>query len=144
MTTLLTVFVPGTPRPKGSMRHVGQGRMVEQLQGSGDWRAAVAYGARQELAEMERLGNPPGVYLGSVDVYIRLQFNPPKSWNGYDRPSSRATGDVDKHARNILDALQDAGVFKDDAQAVTLSVRKWYCKGHQAPGAHITVTQAVD
>ena len=142
--TPINLWVPGTPRPKGSMRHVGKGRMVEQLAGSGDWRAAVAYAARQKLAELERLGNPPGAYLDAVRVTIRLQFAPPKSWKGYARPTSRATGDVDKHARNILDALVDAGVIKDDAQVASLRVQKHYCHGHEIPGADILIGEAED
>jgi crossover junction endodeoxyribonuclease RusA len=139
----LRIFVPGTPRPKGSLRHVGKGRMVEQVASSGDWRAAVAYAARQELSEQERLGIPPGAYLDAVRVTIRLQFTPPKSWKG-GLPTSRATGDVDKHARNILDALVDAAVIKDDSQVSSLRVAKRYCLADQGPGAHIEVTGAVE
>lgn len=140
--TPLDIWVPGTPRPKGSMRSLGKGRMVEQNATSGEWRAAVAYAFRQELRELELIGNPPGVWLSGVRVTIRLQFNPPKSWKGGSYPISRATGDVDKHARNILDALVDAGVIKDDSQVAGLRVSKFYCAGHEAPGARIEVCEA--
>src|SRR5690606_15844327 len=110
--------------------------MVEQVASSGDWRAAVAYAARQQLDQ----DNQAGTYLDAVRVTIRLQFAPPKSWKGYTRPTSRATGDVDKHARNILDALVDAAVIKDDAQVAALVVSKQYCRGAQTPGAIVEVT----
>lgn len=141
--TPVRLWVPGTPRPKGSLRHVGKGRMVENHEHSGDWRAMVAYAARQELIDLENLGNPPGAYLGAVRVTVQLRFAPPKSWRG-GFPTSRATGDVDKHARNILDALQDAGVFKDDAQVASLRISKRYCQGAETPGANIEIAQAVE
>ena len=125
------------------MRHVGKGRMVEQLEGSGDWRAAVAFAARTELADLERVGNPPGAWLGPVKVTVQLRFTAPKSWRG-GYPTSRATGDVDKHARNILDALQDAGVFKDDAQVAGLRISKRYCLHDETPGANVEITEAVE
>lgn len=141
---LPNVFVPGIPRPKGSMRHVGKGHMTEQVGGSGDWRAAVAYAARGALLDMERLGNPPGVFLGPVSVHIRLQFALPKSKRHPAYPTSRATGDVDKHARNILDALVDAAVIKDDSQVVVLRAHKVYCHAQEIPGAHIYATEVTD
>ena len=141
---LPNTFVPGTPRPKGSMRHVGKGRMAEQVTGSGDWRAAVARAAWDALLEAERLGNPPGIFLGPVSVHIRLQFALPKSKHHPAYPTSRTTGDVDKHARNILDALVDAAVIRDDSQVVVLRAHKVYCHAQEIPGAHITVTEVVD
>ena len=46
--TVLDIDVIGRPRPKGSMRHVGQGRMVEQVDNR-DWRAMVTATARANL-----------------------------------------------------------------------------------------------
>ena len=126
------------------MRHVGKGRMVEQLEGSPDWRQAVvtaAYDAIREVQEMGavRAGYP---FTGPVDIRISLFFKKPASAPKTREvlPSTRSTGDSDKHARNIFDALQDAGVIKDDAQAVDHRVSKRYCRPGQIPGAQITVT----
>lgn len=35
-------FVPGFPKPQGSKRHVGNGRMAGPGEGSGNWRAQVS------------------------------------------------------------------------------------------------------
>lgn len=143
MITLLDVYVVGTPRPKGSMRHVGKGRMVEQLEGSPDWRRAVAVAAHDAIRETldgdVTAGYP---YLGPVAVRIRLLFTKPVSAPKTRDilPSTRSTGDSDKHARNIFDALQDAGVIKDDAQVVDHHVSKRYCRPGQIAGAQIVVT----
>lgn len=45
--TSLAFTVHGTPRPKGSLRHVGNGRMIEQVKGSKEWRQTVAHAARE-------------------------------------------------------------------------------------------------
>ena len=143
MSALLNVYVVGTPRPKGSMRHIGKGRMVEQLEGSPDWRIAVtsaAHDAIRETGEGDVAAGYP--HLGPVAVQIRLFFTKPASAPKTREilPSTRSTGDSDKHARNIFDALQDAGVFKDDAQVVDHHVSKRYCRPGQIAGAQIVVT----
>ncbi|WP_213452864.1 RusA family crossover junction endodeoxyribonuclease [Rhizomonospora bruguierae] len=131
--TLLQIHVPGTPKPKGSLRHVGHGRMVEQLAGSPDWRASVVAAAHAAWG-----GGAP--HLGAVRVAIVLELPKPARPKDLRYPSGGNTGDVDKHARNVLDALQDAGVVRNDSQVVDLAVAKRWTL--LAPGAHITVSPA--
>ena len=142
---LLDIDVIGTPRPKGSLRHVGHGRLVEQLKHSPDWRHTIVETAGTiTRADGDtwtlRDGYPS---TDPADVRIELRFSRPKSapkrvvW-----PSSRSTGDADKHARNCLDALVDAGVLKDDSQVINLLVVKRYCAANETPGARITVRRA--
>ena len=60
-------------------------------------------------------------------------------------PSSHAMGDIDKLVRACLDALTDAGVWKDDSQVVLLTASKiWvgHPKGMGIQGAVINVTAA--
>jgi Holliday junction resolvase RusA-like endonuclease len=114
-TPLLSFRVDGTPKPKGSMRHVGNGRMVEQLAGSAPWRERVLWAAKEAAtaAALDRLD-------GSVWVTAHFYFTPPKSapkrrvwW-----PTTRTSGDLDKLLRNLFDALVDAGIIRDDSQIV--------------------------
>jgi crossover junction endodeoxyribonuclease RusA len=143
---LLAIQVNGKPRPKGSLRHVGAGRMVEQVDNV-DWRSAVVAQAFEAIRNPDPdVDMAPGYlqtlapgypHTGPVKVIIELTFRPPQK--PLPLPSTRTTGDVDKHARTILDALQDAGVIKDDAQVTDLRVSKRY--GH-VPGARITVWPA--
>ena len=62
-------------------------------------------------------------------------------------PSSHSIGDIDKLVRACLDALTDAGIWKDDSQVVQLHALKVWV-GHvlalDRPGAVIDVTDAND
>lgn len=131
--TRIRILVDGDPKPKGSLKHIGRGRLVEQVAGSGTWRQRVAWAAREQHA-----GSPVTAPAG-VDFEVRVA--PPKSApkTRVTLPATRSSGDVDKHARNVLDALVDGGVLRDDSQVVDLRARKRHCLPGEAPGAVIEV-----
>ncbi len=146
LTPLLVIRVLGIPRPKGSMKPFvvpsGQPRMREQHGHSTSWRADVAAAAYTAI----RCGcGDPGCttlqarypYDGPVALGVDLEFVRPKSARSGALPSTRSTGDIEKHIRNICDALQDARVITDDARVVDLRTSKRYTDA--APGADITV-----
>lgn len=147
---ILDVFVPGAAKPKGSLRHVGHGRMVEQLAGSPTWRGAVREVAHKAVrcCDKPTCGDLKPGYpaAGGIEVRVRLFFAKPKSApkTRTIQPVTRSSGDIDKHARNVLDALVDAGVIGDDSQVVVLDIRKAYCAEGQAPGARICVWPSGD
>lgn len=160
MITLLDITVLGTPRPKGSLRPVGhpgrKARLVENRAGSPEWRRLVA-GAAHDTICQQPSGHPGPChprpvdgqlvttwpYPGPVTVALQLRFTRPKSApRRITRPATRSSGDADKQARNVLDALEDAGVVADDAQVVTLIVRKVFASPENPAGARITVTTA--
>jgi Holliday junction resolvase RusA-like endonuclease len=122
----LVITVHGRPKPKGSMRHVGNGRMVEQVAGSGDWRIDCKVGA---MAAVAAAADPARYPLdGPVRVEATFTFPRPASapktrvtW-----PTTRASGDGVKLARNLGDALQDAGVVVDDARIIDWLICKRY------------------
>lgn len=145
MTVILNIFVPGIPKPKGSLRHVGKGRLVEQLAGSPDWRSTVRHEAHRHV---RCCTDPTCGYLkdrfpntAALGVNAQLYFAKPKSApkTREIEPVTRSSGDIDKHARNLLDALVDAGVMRDDSQVVYLAVAKRYCGPGEVPGARIVV-----
>lgn len=127
------VVVNGIPKPKGSLRHIGRGRLVEQVKGSGTWRDRIAWAAR------EQHGGEPITVAVVVDFEVRVE--PPKSApkRRGTLPITRSSGDLDKHARNICDALVDGGVIKDDSCVVDLRGRKRHCLLGETPGAVIEV-----
>lgn len=144
----LSVYVTGRPAPKGSLRHVGGGRMVDQSKKVKPW--------REQLRAQLRAARPAGVaaWTGPVVVNITVHLARPANHYRTGRhvgilrgdaptyPTSRRTGDVDKHARVILDELQNVGVYVDDAQVVDVHCRKQYLNDRGAsPGARIEVTQ---
>ncbi len=145
---LLAIQVIGTPRSKGSMRPFitkdGKPRMREQHGHSSDWRAAVVDAAhwaiRCDCPDPGCTALRPGFPCEApVVAQLAFLFARPKTPR-WPLPATRAVGDLDKLIRNILDALVDAGVLRDDSQVVELAVRKRYTDG--AAGAGITLWPA--
>lgn len=135
------IIAIGRPKPKGSLRHVGRGRMVEQLEGSAPWREAVKWAAvRSAIRTLD------GPLLLDAIVTVPKPASAPKRRRTW--PITRSSGDIDKHARNILDALDDASAYGDDSQVVDLRIRKVYpLEGDGAlamPGAAIRIWQIGD
>jgi crossover junction endodeoxyribonuclease RusA len=129
--TRICILADGTPKPKGSLKHIGRGRLVEQVAGSSKWREQIAWAARQQ-----HTGEP---LAGATAVQFEVRITPPKSAPKcrVTLPVTRSSGDLDKHARNILDALVDGGVLVDDSQVVELRARKRHCLPGEAAGAAI-------
>lgn len=131
MRLIVRVRVPGKARTKGSMvamqkrvvidgqsLGVGRARLKESTAYSKEWRAEVAWLVRQYI----RSARP---YEGAVRVSIMSFLPQPKS-NRDPHPTAMRTGDVDKIARNVLDALTDSGAIKDDSQVVAVhSMKAW-------------------
>jgi crossover junction endodeoxyribonuclease RusA len=132
----LIVTVPGIPATKGSLRHVGHGRLIEGNKGSSAWRSQVTLQAHLEMAHTGFQ-----TILDGAQVCISLWIPRPKSVRRL-LPITRSSGDADKHARNILDALVDARVLADDSRVVSLHVTKAYAPSGN-PGAVIRIS-AVD
>ena len=129
----LSFYATGEPAPKGSLRHVGHGRLVEQVKKSRPWRDAVtiAAAAARDQEAWATLDGP-------VTVIVHIAVARPKTvrrlW-----PITRSSGDVDKHARNVLDAITDAHLIRDDSQVIDLRITKAYATEPHRVGALITV-----
>ena len=140
----LVITVHGQPKPKGSMRHVGHGRMVEQLEGSKPWRVAVCEATR---GVMDTTFGPRLLALRAAPLTVEATITvakPKSAPKGRETwPITRSSGDADKHARNLLDALVDSGLMNDDSQVIDITVRKRYPGQHpdtlDTPGAVIRV-----
>lgn len=131
--------VRGVPAPKGSLKCVGRNgrhRLIDDSPHVGRWRdEIVAAVIADTIAEATR--------HQAVGVEITSTIARPlghSSKRGL-RPSAPAmptagrTGDVDKLARLVLDALQDAHVLDDDAQVVEVVSRKAYPSSDWTPDA---------
>lgn len=133
--TETVVQFSGVPVPKGSLKCVGargarRHVLVEDNPATEGWRSTVA-GVVASSFPHAHPGEPVGVeitatlprppsHMGKGRNADRLLSSSPL------HPTPRGSGDVDKLARTILDALQDAGVVRDDAQVVECVVRKAY------------------
>ena len=117
---VLDFTVAGRPKPKGSLRHIGNGRLVEQVNGT-PWRRAVRDAASDALRDAEPLAGP---------LRVEAAFTFPKPTAAPKRritwPTTRASGDIDKQLRNLFDALVDSGVMHDDSQIIEVTAAKRY------------------
>lgn len=118
-------LILGQPVPQGSMRHVGNGRIVSKNPQLKKWRAEIARVIR------EQVGEP--CYLDPVSVTVAFYLERPKT---IDRAQITVPPDLDKLQRAVGDALSiDAKYLKDDAQIVEWHASKHYGK----PGVMIRV-----
>lgn len=131
-------YIPGNPRTKGSKTRV-RGHLVEQAdmakrgRGSGalkSWMQAIAFGG-----SLHRAGAAPA--QAAVEAWVRFYIPRPASVRRRF-PSTHGTGDVDKQARAVLDALEGI-LFPNDAQVTDLHSSKRYVgdDGTTEPGARI-------
>ena len=129
MPLLLMTWVPGAPKTKGSMavRNARAGTMKESVIGSTRWRQLIAQRAREMRQQSETWNGPAG-----VSAYFYL----PR-----EDPTVKRSGDIDKLTRNVLDALEDAKIWADDVQCVTLDIRKLglAASPEGGPGVFVTV-----
>ena len=109
MRLVLSCWVPGRPKTKGSLTVINAKRnVVSDTPASKRWRALMAYSAAALVkAPLEGPVVVVAVFhLPVVDV------------------AAGRVGDLDKLARNLLDALTDAGVYGDDVQVTRLICEK--------------------
>ncbi|MFG1411443.1 RusA family crossover junction endodeoxyribonuclease [Xanthobacter sp. VTT E-85241] len=72
-------------------------------------------------------------YAGAVSVFIHCDVSVPKSYTKKERQDALEglawpVGDVDNLAKSVLDAMTQAGCWRDDRQVVRLSVAKGYAE----------------
>ncbi len=129
----LFLRVHGSPAAQGSKRaviHRSTGRpvVIEQSQKVKPWRADVKAAAEQACATAG-----PDRFPLDGPVALDITFTLPKPASA---PKTRRTWpdrrpDLDKLLRSTLDALQAAGVYRNDGQVIQCGHRKVY------PGEHI-------
>lgn len=137
---IMSFDVEGTPIPKGSMRHIGNGRIVDQTK-TKPWMKAIRQAALLEAGIKS-------VALIEVPVSVVVMFHFPRPLAAKNRlyPHKRSVGDIDKLARAVLDALQptktEPGVLADDSLVVDLLAFKRYADGEPV-GAHIAIKELI-
>nr|BAR30348.1 Holliday junction resolvase (Rus) [uncultured Mediterranean phage uvMED] len=144
--SLIEFWVEGIPRPQGSKRHVGNGRMVEASKHTAGWRKAVSQAALAAFT-----GEP---ISGPVGVAVHFLFPRPKSHYRTGRnaemlrqgapkfPTTRAVGDIDKLARALCDAVSvtsGGSVLQDDSLVQWLYGQKEWAARNEASGAYVRI-----
>jgi Holliday junction resolvase RusA-like endonuclease len=94
---------------------------------------SAAYRTRCALFLRNEHCNRPAL-AGAVRVTLTVYRERPKS-NGDEWPAVRP--DIDNYAKQVIDALMDAGVLRDDGQVCGLHATKFWSRGK--PGVDVTV-----
>lgn len=148
MSEPLGIVVHGLPAPQGSKRayvnkHTGRVNVVESSKAVKPWRESVKAAAL--------LGGV--TFTGPLRVILTFVLPRPKGHYGTGRNSGTVKAsapafpavrpDLDKLIRSTLDALRDAGVYRDDAQIVRIRASKHYpgWVGAMAAGAVIELEE---
>ncbi|MGC5028173.1 RusA family crossover junction endodeoxyribonuclease [Tsukamurella sp. DT100] len=138
----LRFFAAGVPAPKGSKRHVGNGRMIESSTKLPEWAASVIASAKEAMPhagfDFEPFETiPAGIPVTVMTTYVmpRVSDTPRQAT---DLPHVRKP-DVDKLDRAVRDALTSAGVYADDNQVSACWSRKRYANPNEATGAWVSV-----
>jgi len=128
----LDVFVPGVPQPKGSLHMVRCGRgALARIVPSYKTRLGEAW-ERAIMAHCKHAQRCDG----AVCVTLRFVMPRPKSVR---RALPSVRPDLDKLTRAVLDALQRAGVYRDDGQVVCLLADKSYPCSTARAGVRINI-----
>lgn len=124
---MLSCWVPGRPKTKGSLTVVnGHRGIASDTPASKRWRQLMAYAAAGQIkAPLE------GPVCVVAVFHLPVHPTSGHAWAG-------RVGDLDKLARNLLDALTDAGVYGDDVQVTRLLVDKVEA-GERGPGVDLRV-----
>lgn len=161
MKLLTATWVPGHPRTKGSLDVVNSGRRTGKLvlqdsDASRSWLLLTVGRVRDDLVKRYPYGYAPS----TKPCYARMVFWIP-AWrpltereiteDGIAAAAWDKAGDVDKLARNILDALsapdadtetarrKRAGVYADDVQVQSTTIERFAASEHAPPGAAIEI-----
>ena len=119
----------GTPIQQGSMRYIGNGKMIHNKSAElATWRATVGIAAKQ--AGCKPIDSP-------IMIVMRFRIKKPKT---VKREHPTVPPDLDKQIRSILDALTGIA-YADDSQVIDIKATKVYS---DAPGVDIEISDEFD
>lgn len=152
------IAVYGTPAGQGAVTFLGKGRGARHTNAKTlkPWRQAIIDATRTTTGchgytdrggtclICQTLKSDHGLYA-HIPTAVEITVTVPKPKSAPKRrqswPITRASSDIDHHARACLDALTMAGLIRDDAQVTDLAIRKVYPAEHpdalSEPGALI-------
>lgn len=131
MVLITEFWVSGHARTKGSLEHVGNGRLKDK-DSSYAWRRLVV---ERVHADMNKRHGGVTTYAGPVmlELVTFLQCTrknaDPREWL-----MSEHAGDADKLERNVFDALQDSKAIVNDGQILYVVARKRLAHDGMMPG----------
>jgi len=130
MSVVVRFRVEGTPRPKGSWRHVGAGRVISAAKGLDAWERAVRQAAEHAMVVPRVSGDA---------LQVTLTFRMPRPVCRRADVWHTTRPDIDKLIRAVLDAMSGI-VYTDDAMICSVSARSMYADATMPPGVAVTVS----
>lgn len=116
------IFIPGDipahPRPK-----VGK-HGAYYPKGYKEFQTKAAYLLRSQWRGREPLNN--ALQLDIFFLCTKPKSKIRKTTANHRSPRSRARSDLDNMIKSVLDALQDAGIIKNDNLVYSLNAEAWY------------------
>ena len=126
---MIKFSVEGTPIQQGSMRHIGQGRMIHNKAVElAAWRADIASAAK--LAGCKPILDP-------IAITMKFRVKRPKS---VKREYPTVAPDLDKYVRSVNDGLTGVA-FADDSQVIKIIASKEYADNS---GVDIEISEEFD
>ncbi|WP_330479912.1 RusA family crossover junction endodeoxyribonuclease (plasmid) [Streptomyces platensis] len=154
------IAIYGTPAGQGAISFLGKGRGARHTNEKTlkPWRRAIVLATRETtgchgytdwngICLTCRTPKPDHGLHANIPTAVDITVTVPKPKSAPKRkrtwPITRASSDIDHHARACLDALAESGLIRDDSQVVELATRKVYPSEHPEalpqPGALIRV-----
>ena len=135
-----TCLIPGDPvakaRPRATIR--GGHAAVYTPEKSATWESDAAWTMRREWNDV--------TLDEATTVTIDAIFKRPKAMCWKRRPTPRVPHtkrpDADNIAKATLDAMQKAGIIRDDSIVHDLTVRKWIASGEDVVGVIVRMEVA--
>ena len=119
----------GVAVQQGSMRHIGNGRMIHSKSAElAIWRSTVALAAK--AAGCTPIDTP-------ISISMKFRIKRPKT---VKRAHPTVPPDLDKYIRGILDSLTGTA-YVDDSQVIQITASKEYA---DSPGVDIEISEGFD
>jgi len=151
---LAECWIPGRPRTKGSLNDHGNGGMSDSPD-SKRWRAHMVASVRDAAStEQGALSTRPirieALCFMPATAAEELEDDGVTAYAATSTKRTSGNGDLDKLARNLLDALardlhddarKGADLFTDDTRVIDMPIRKVLASSVFGPGILVRVTE---
>lgn len=153
--TITVAGVPhGRPRPLARARQGANGKWFAQVyqpkkpsrrgtKAEKRWAKANAWAEAVRAATFQKMPAEP--WTGPISLTIDAYFPRPQDLMRKKDPEGpilhTVKPDRDNIDKAVMDALKEAGLFKDDCQVCQGAVRKWYHAKSYGPGVVIVATK---
>ena len=133
MIKAFSFVVEGEPVGQGSMRHIGNGRLIAQNDKKlKAWRSAMVDAIKQEMLTRQEVFQ----FDGAAMLTVRFCIGEPAKLK---RDLPTVPYDLDKLIRAVGDSCQDSGLVTNDSIFVNIVASKRYAEGCPY-GAHVTIS----